>query len=89
MFIFLNIAYKYMNKYLITFHTHFDAIKYSKFLKSKSIKSKNKPVPRKLSTSCGTCVTFESEQDSLCSDFFDGCDKIYIETPDDFIQIKM
>ena len=44
--------------YLITFHTNFDANLFSK--KNKEVgKVKMKPVPRQLSSSCGTCVSFE------------------------------
>lgn len=43
--------------FLVTFHTHFDANVFLK--KTKTLgKAKMKPVPRKLSSSCGTCVEF-------------------------------
>ena len=43
--------------FLVTFHTHFDANVF--FRKVKALgKAKMKPVPRVLSSSCGTCVEF-------------------------------
>lgn len=44
--------------YIVTFHTHFDALRYEKFLKSRNIEGQLRPVPRTLSSSCGTCVRF-------------------------------
>lgn len=48
-------------KYLATFHTHFDAMKYTRFLKLKGIRGTLRPVPRRVSSSCGTCAVFETE----------------------------
>ena len=45
-------------EYLATFHTHFDAVKYNKYLREAGIAAVLKPVPRKLSSSCGSCVSF-------------------------------
>lgn len=43
--------------FLVTFHTHFDANVFRK--KAKTFGSaRMRPVPRKLSSSCGTCVEF-------------------------------
>ena len=43
--------------FLLTFHTHFDANAFMRFAKANGA-AKMKPVPRKLSSSCGTCVEF-------------------------------
>lgn len=48
-------------KYLATFHTHFDAVKYLKSIKGIAREAVMKPVPRKLSSSCGSCVVFETQ----------------------------
>lgn len=50
-----------MTKYIATFYSHFGAIRYVRELKQKGITGKTMPVPRDLSSSCGTCVMFESE----------------------------
>lgn len=43
--------------FLVTFHTHFDANVF--FRKVKALgQARMKPVPRVLSSSCGTCVEF-------------------------------
>ena len=48
-----------MNKYLATFYSHYGALVYYKNLKKQNILSKMMPVPRKVSSSCGTCVYYE------------------------------
>ena len=50
-----------MEKYVATFYTHFGALKFNKDCKKMSITSKQMPVPRVLSSSCGTCVSFETD----------------------------
>ena len=50
-----------MVDYVITFFTHYDAINCSRKLKKNAIPSKMSPVPRVLSSSCGTCLYFSQE----------------------------
>lgn len=50
-----------MKEYVATFYTHYGALKFDKFCKKRGIQSAQMPVPRKLSSSCGTCVKFSSE----------------------------
>ena len=47
--------------YLATFHTHFDAMKFARHWNKNGVLSEIKPVPRKVSSSCGSCVVFESD----------------------------
>ena len=54
-----------MNTYLATFFTHHDALVYKRALDSIGIKAKLMPVPRKLSSSCGTCISFAATAQSL------------------------
>lgn len=42
--------------YLLTFHTQLDAVIAKKKLNSKKLSVKLSPVPRSLSSSCGTCA---------------------------------
>jgi len=49
-----------MNKYIATFYSHFGALTYFKSLQKQSINAKLMPVPRRVSSSCGTCVRFEN-----------------------------
>ena len=48
--------------YLVTFFTHFDAMSYQHSLSRLNIQGTLMPVPRKVSSSCGTCVTFTIEE---------------------------
>ena len=47
--------------YIATFFSHFGAIKYKKICESQQCKAKIMPVPRSLSSSCGTCIEYESD----------------------------
>ena len=50
-----------MTTYIATFFSHFGAIRFSKELKAAGITGTLMPVPRKVSSSCGTCVRFAAE----------------------------
>ena len=52
-------------QYLATFHTHFDAMRFARECKKKEIYNEIKPVPRRVSSSCGSCVVFEKNKDEL------------------------
>lgn len=53
-------------KYIATFFSHFGAIRFEKNCRAKNVPAKLMPVPRTLSSSCGTCVSYES------NDYLDG-----------------
>lgn len=50
-----------MKKFIATFYSHFGAIHFNRICQQKGLVSKMIPVPRDLSSSCGTCVLYESE----------------------------
>lgn len=52
-----------MSVYIATFFTHFGAIRFSRDLHAKGMDCKLMPVPRKVSSSCGSCVRFSAESD--------------------------
>ena len=52
-----------MNEYIATFHTHLSAMLTFEALQSAGCRAKMQPVPRALSSSCGTCVRFQAETD--------------------------
>ena len=52
--------------YIATFFSHFGAIRFRKLCQQVSWPAKVMPVPRDLSSSCGTCVRYEGT--SLCPD---------------------
>lgn len=50
-----------MKEYVATFHTHLSALMTHRNLNGAGIPARMMPVFRKLSSSCGTCVTFMAE----------------------------
>jgi len=48
-----------MNRYIATFYSHFGAMSYYNSITKQGISAKLMPVPRKVSSSCGTCVSYE------------------------------
>lgn len=52
-----------MNEYIATFHTHLSAMLSFQALQQAGCKAKMQPVPRALSSSCGTCVRFSAQTD--------------------------
>lgn len=49
-----------MNRYCATFHTHLAAILTHRTLTAAGVSARLSPVPRVLSSSCGTCVLYEA-----------------------------
>ena len=45
--------------YIAAFYSHFGAVHFKKICQSKGFAAKMMPVPRDLSSSCGTCVRYE------------------------------
>lgn len=65
-----------MNRYVATFHTHLSALLTFRTLEQKGISAWMAPVPRRLSSSCGTCVFYEA--DLPCADLMDAdAERIY------------
>ena len=50
-------------EYIATFFSHFGAVQFSRHLKQLDIPHKTMPVPRQLSSSCGSCVRFTASCD--------------------------
>jgi hypothetical protein len=50
--------------YIATFYSHFGAIRFKKLCEEKSWPARVMPVPRNLSSSCGTCVRYEAADDA-------------------------
>ena len=47
--------------FIATFYSHFGAIRFKKICDRRGYTAKLMPVPRDLSSSCGTCVYYESD----------------------------
>ena len=56
-----------MKEYIATFHTHLSALMTSRSLTGLGVQARMMPVPRKLSSSCGTCVRYLAEEALLCA----------------------
>lgn len=50
-----------MTDYIATFHTHIAAIRTHRTLKAVGVSAQLSPVPRYLSSSCGTCVRYTAD----------------------------
>ena len=51
-----------MREFIATFHTHLSALMTSRKLNACGARAGMMPVPRKLSSSCGTCVRYQAEE---------------------------
>ena len=68
-----------MDDYVATFHTHLAALRTCRALTAAGVTVQMAPVPRALSSSCGTCVRYEA--DSPRPEAMDGdVEAIYRET---------
>lgn len=48
--------------FVATFHTHLSALRSQKQLGAQNIPARLAPVPRALSSSCGTCILYEGTE---------------------------
>ena len=51
--------------YIATFYSHFGAIRFKRECRQEGREAQLMPVPRDLSSSCGTCVRFMDNEDYL------------------------
>lgn len=56
-----------MREFIATFHTHLAALITNRTLTGLGVRSQMMPVPRKLSSSCGTCVRYHAANPHLDS----------------------
>ncbi len=54
-----------MTQYLATFHTHLAALRTHRALTQAGVAARMAPVPRKISSSCGTCVFYHADDPCL------------------------
>ena len=52
-----------MITYIATFYSHYGAIQFRRNCQAMNLSAEGMPVPRDLSSSCGTCVRFHTEAD--------------------------
>jgi len=65
---------------LITFYSHFDAIRLRRRLEGLGVTAALMPVPRDLSSSCGTCLRFETEE-ALPASLWEGTERVVRALP--------
>lgn len=74
--------------YIATFYSHFGAIRFKREGKGKIGDVRLMPVPRSLSSSCGTCVRFRCEEGYVpAPDPYGEIEQIVKETRDGYEQI--
>lgn len=76
-----------MKRYIATFHTHLAALRSSRSLTASGIPAQMTPVPRRLSSSCGTCVRYEAgtpELELLDTD----AEAVYEDTGGEYIMLR-
>lgn len=49
-----------MRQYIATFFSHFGAVRFQHLCLERGWQAQLRPVPRSLSSSCGTCVVFQA-----------------------------
>lgn len=75
-----------MKKFIATFFSHFGATRFNKELQKNNISCKLMPVPRSLSSSCGTCVLYEYDRHYVNDEIPDYVEKIFeVEKEDKYI----
>lgn len=65
-----------MNTYIATFYSHFGAMSFKKLCEAQGNSAKLMPVPRNLSSSCGTCVRFQAEDFHINEEIFQRAEEI-------------
>lgn len=73
-----------MNQYIATFYSHYGAIRYKKICEELGLKAKVMPVPRSLSSSCGTCVGYDSDEHIIDENYADELEQIVIVEKDGY-----
>lgn len=72
-----------MTPYLATFHTHLSALLSFQALQEAGVQARMMPVPRALSSSCGTCVAYTAPGD--CRELLDrDCEALYTPVGDGY-----
>ena len=72
-----------MNQYLATFHTHLSAMLTCRALTARGVDARMAPVPRRVSSSCGTGVFYRAQDP--CEDCLDeDTDCVYLQQKEQF-----
>ena len=73
-----------MSRYVATFHTHLSAMLTCRALTGLGLEARMAPVPRSISSSCGTCVFYEAA--GLCREQLDeDTERVYEQQGEHYI----
>lgn len=70
--------------YIATFFSHFGAIRFADLLKEQNIIARLQPVPRNLSSSCGTSVQYEMAEPFPTGMVKDEIEQIFLVKKDNY-----
>ena len=73
--------------YIATFYSHFGAIRFKKLCGAKGWNARVMPVPRDLSSSCGTCVRYEGTAICPCDEMPEEVEQIVQVTDSGYVQL--
>lgn len=76
-----------MEEYIATFYSHFGAIRFKKACEGAGLTAVVMPVPRNLSSSCGTCVKFKARGEASIPEKNEELEQIVLVTRNGFRQI--
>ena len=77
-----------MIQYIATFHTHLAALKTHRSLTKLAVEARMAPVPRKISSSCGTCVFYKAE-DPCYASLDEDAEAVYSVTDDEVTTLRV
>ena len=73
--------------YIATFYSHFGAIRFKKLCAQQGWNARVMPVPRDLSSSCGTCVRYDGTDYRPGSEIPEEVEQIVQATENGYIQL--
>lgn len=76
-----------MSDYLATFHTHLAALRSHRALTKAGLEARMAPVPRRISSSCGSCVYYSAE--ALHSELLDGDTEAVYQMPEGRLLLEL
>lgn len=75
--------------YIATFYSHYGAINFKKALSRRGVQVQLMPVPRALSSSCGTCARFEGELTDMGLLPLEDMEWLFVQRDDGFEPVEI
>jgi len=75
--------------YIATFFSHYGAINFKRVLAARGIQVQLMPVPRAISSSCGTCARFEGDFPDLMFLPEEDVEGLFVRRDDDFEPVEI